>query len=363
MTARQADTVVRPSTQVALELLACAPGRRCLAWDRDQLYASCGYTLFRAKAISRADVWQLSEWTSAGSFSPARLRKLSSKCRLSQRLCRDGFHCLAVLPSGTLVAAVPHFITVLRPMETDFRAVYKAPRGTRPLHIAVTPAGTAYWGEYFDNPARAEVRIYGSDDDGQTWHVAHTFSAGEVRHVHNIVYDRWRTCLWVLTGDEGKECRIIRASLDLRQLDTVAQGTQQFRSVAFVPTPEAVYFASDTPYEPNHIYRLADDGEIHRLAPISASAISGCEVYNAVFFSTMAEPTKVNCRDCVQLYGSLDGDSWTSLAHWNKDGWPLRWLQYGAVRLAAGNNSTPLLAASSVAVNPDDTLHVWRERP
>ena len=232
--------------------------------------------------------------------------------------------------------------------------------GLRPLHLAVTPSGQVYWGEYFDNPHREEVHIYGSDDDGQTWHVAHTFPAGTVRHVHNVVYDRWRDCVWILTGDEGDECRIIRASQDLKRLHTVVQGTQQWRAVAIVPTSEAVFFASDTPNEANHIYRIDDDGSIHCLAPISSSAISGCRVGQTVFFSTMAEPGTVNCTTHADLYASFDGEEWKCLVRWQKDIWPMRLFQYGAVFLASDNNDTPFLAASSVAVKPDLALNLWR---
>ena len=105
-----------------------------------------------------------------------------------------------------------------------------------------------------------EVHIYASTDHGSTWEVAYTFPRGAVRHVHNIVYDEWANCLWVLTGDNGSECRILRVSCDFKNVDVVLSGNQQARAVALVPTPDGLYFSSDTPLESNHVYRLEREG-------------------------------------------------------------------------------------------------------
>src|SRR5947209_3961439 len=213
----------------------CFPRMRVLAWDNDVLYASHAYTLLRGK-MERDSF----EWTVAGYFRPAFWRSLTASARLTFRLCRDGFHALCVLPSGHLIGAVPGAIVSKAPGETEFRVSHPIERGTRPLHLASTPEGRLYWGEYFDNAARDEVHIYGSDDCGLTWEVAYTFPKRAIRHVHNIVYDQWEHCLWVLTGDDGPECRILRASCDFRQVDTVISGNQQARAVALVPTKDAV---------------------------------------------------------------------------------------------------------------------------
>jgi hypothetical protein len=107
---------------------------------------------------------------------------------LTMRLFRDGFHALAVLPSGALVAAVPGAMVTLRPGGTEFRPSHTILRGTRPLHITAVPGGAIYWGEYFDNPARDKVHIYASTDAGAGWSVAYTLPKGAIRHIHNIVH-------------------------------------------------------------------------------------------------------------------------------------------------------------------------------
>jgi hypothetical protein len=331
------------------------PRRRVLAWSGEQLYASHGYQLLRATV---QDPSTDLTWQPVASFRPEWRRRLSVRNGLTARLFRDGFHALAVLASGGLVAAVPGAIVTLRPGETEFCPTHTIVRGTRPLHITAVPGGTIYWGEYFDNPTRDEVHIYASTDAGATWSVAYTFLKGAVRHVHNIVHDPWRDCLWILTGDYGNECRILRATCDFSRIETVLQGQQQARAVAAIPTSDGLYFSSDTPLEHNYIYRLDLRGELVQVAPISCSSIYGCRVGNRVFFSTMVEPSEVNRDRYVRVYGGtgVSPKDWHLLLGWQKDLWPMGLFQYGNAFMPDGNNATPFLALTTVAVQSDDMV-------
>ena len=332
------------------------PRLRVLAWSGDDLYASRGYHLLRTK-IPRGDTSTVDmSWESVASCRPAWWRNFTSAIRLSSRLFRDGFHALTVLPNGGLVAAVPGAILTLRSGEGQFRTRHKIVRGTRPLHITAAPAGAVFWGEYFDNPDRDEVHIYVSTDAGATWNVAHTFPKHAIRHVHNMVYDSWGDCLWILTGDYGDECRILRASCDFSRVDTVLQGNQQARAVALVPAEDGLYFSSDTPLEANYIYRLDRQGKLSQLASISSSSIYGCRVGQNIFFSTMVEPSEVNTDSHVRIYGSREGQAWQPLLAWQKDRWPMRFFQYGNAFLPDGENRTPYLAVTTIAVESEDMV-------
>jgi hypothetical protein len=329
---------------------------RALAWQEGVLYASHRYRLLSAKAGK-----DRLEWNEVGRFHPAGWRRLTSASRLASRLFRDGFHALAMLPSGHFFAAVPGAIISLGPGEREFRISHKITRGTRPLHIVATPDECIFWGEYFDNAGRDEVHIYGSRDRGASWEIAYTFSKGAIRHVHNIVYDRWENCLWVATGDVGSECRILRASCDFARVESVLSGNQQARAVALVPTEDGVYFSSDTPLEKNHVYFLDRNGTLSERAVLSSSSIYGCRVGNAIFFSTMVEPSTVNLHRSATLCGSLDGERWQSLQEWEKDGWSMRLFQYGNAMLPDGSNTTNILAATTTAVRGGDQVtSLWR---
>lgn len=344
------------ATTWGLTRVATFPRLRALAWRGDMLYASRRYELLQAR-MGGPDI----DWRHVARYRPAWWRNLSSSSRLASRLFRDGFHALAALSSGHLIAGVPGAIITLGPGEPEFHVSHKVLRGMRPLHIAVTPSDRIFWGEYFDNRQRDEVHIYASDDRGATWSIAYTFPRGAIRHVHNIVYDRWENCLWILTGDVGSECRILRASCDLKNVDVVLSGNQQARAVALVPARDGLYFSSDTPLEANHIYHFDRRGSLTELAALGSSSIYGCRVGEAMFFSTMVEPSAVNLERSACVYGSPDGSQWQTLLAWKKDRWPMGWFQYGNVFLPDGENATNLLAGTSIAVQPGDLeTGLWR---
>ena len=336
-----------------LTRLASLPGLRALLWSGDMLYASRGYELLCARIQNPA---QGIRWQTVGQFRPTLRRRLSIRNRLTARLFRDGFHAMAASSSGAIVAAVPGAIVTCAPGQTEFRQTHLITRGTRPLHIAAVPGGAIFWGEYFDNASRDEVHIYASTDAGEEWSVAYTFPKGSIRHVHNIVHDPWADCLWILTGDYGDECRILRAACDFSHVEVVLQGNQQARAVAAIPTEDALFFSSDTPLESNFIYRLERRGTLSQLAPLSSSSIYGCRVGPHLFFSTMAEPSEVNRDKNVRIYGGGAATPWQPLLAWKKDRWPMGLFQYGNAFLPDGNNTTPYLAVTTIAVESDDMV-------
>jgi hypothetical protein len=344
------------AAELELALVGRFPRLRVLAWNGDWLYASRGYEVVRARA---SDIVQ---WERVGSFQPAAWRRISSSSRLASRFFRDGFHALTILPSGHLVGAVPGAIVTLPPGETEFRVSHRVVRGLRPLHIVAAPSGQVFWGEYFDNPRRDEVHVYASSDAGAHWEVVYTFPRGAIRHVHNIVYDEWENCLWLLTGDQGRECRIIRASCDFKSVDVILSDDQQSRCAALVPARKKVYFSTDTPLEKNHIYCLdRHSGEACAVAELIGSSIYGCSAGDAIFFSTMVEPSDINSSCDVGLYGSRDGVNWKRLAQWKKDRWLMGLFQYGNAFLPDGKNTTGLLATTTIAVERSDMeTSIWR---
>jgi hypothetical protein len=364
------------STGLRLRKVAAWHGVRVLAWDGDILYGCRRYQIVRLQTgknqTSKNHVEKNREWEVIARYRPVWWRNLTSRATLSYRLVRDGFHALAILAGDlddqingqTMVGAVPGALVTRTAGSDEFQVTHKVQRGTRPLHITVVPSGSIYWGEYFDNRERAEVHIYVSTDRGRTWEIAYTFPAGSIRHIHNIVYDRWSDCLWILTGDEGAECQVLRASCDLRSVEVVLTGSQQTRAVAAIPTKNGLYLSTDTPFEQNHVYRLNyridRTGNVERVGDLASSSIFGCrvgcQIGEALFFSTMIEPSTVNISREVQIAGSKDGMNWQVLARWKKDNLPMRYFQYGNAFLPDGENSTRYLAATTIAVETDDLV-------
>lgn len=359
MSTQPLGTSLVESQSECLLRIARVPGMRVLAWSGDRLYAARRYKLF----CTRVDDPSFLKWELVAEFHPELKRRLTVGNRITARLFRDGFHALAVLPSGALTAAVAGAVISLRPGENRFHVTHRIARGTRPLHITAVPNGSVFWGEYFDNALRDQVHIYGSRD-GEKWDVAYTFSKGTIRHVHNIVYDRWENCLWILTGDYGHECRVLRADCEFSQVETVLEGNQQARAVALVPMEDGVYFSSDTPLETNFIYRLDRSGNLARLAEITSSSIHGCQVGSKIFFSTMVEPSQANRDRHVRIYGGHAGtEQVRPLLAWEKDRWPMSIFQYGNAVLPDGDNTTAYLTLTTIAVKIDDQVtSIYRVR-
>jgi hypothetical protein len=350
----ETPVAVAASSPLKLRKVAAWSGIRALAWDGDLLYGCRGYQVLRLRAGGGL------EWEAVASFRPVWWRNLTRRATLSYRLVRDGFHALAILDDDTIVGAVPGALVTRAPGDDEFHVTHRVERGTRPLHVTAIPSGNIYWGEYFDNRDRSAVHIYGSSDRGRTWQIAYTFAAGSIRHVHNIIYDRWGDCLWILTGDDGAECKVLRAPRDLRSVEAVLSGNQQTRAVAAIPMQDGLYLSTDTPSEENHVYRLDRTGNVEWVGDLASSSIFGCrvgcQVGGALFFSTMIEPSAVNTGREVHLAGSRDGRNWQVLARWTKDKLPMRYFQYGNAFLPDGDNTTRYLAATTIAVETDDLV-------
>ena len=363
-----AETPVATAAPPTLKLrkVAAWRGLRVLAWNDDVLYGCRGYQIVRLRVGPQFGGH--AEWEAVARFRPVWWRSFTSRSALSYRLMRDGFHALAILDgqtnNRTMVGAVPGALVTRTPDSDEFCVTHRIQRGTRPLHVTAVPSGRIYWGEYFDNRARAEVHIYVSTDWGRSWQIAYTFPAGSIRHVHNIVYDRWGDCLWILTGDEGAECKVLRAACDLNAVEVVFAGNQQARAVAAIPTQNGLYLSTDTPSEKNHVYRLdyraGRTASVEQAADLASSSIYGCQVGETMFFSTMIEPSPVNTAREVQIVGwkagSSGGTKWPVLARWKKDKLPMRYFQYGNAFLPDGENSTNYLAATTIAVETGDLV-------
>lgn len=338
------------------------------------LWASRGLRLFRS-ADNGETFAPLAAYR--GNFS----QRVSRWSRLVARLRRAGFHTLVPLEDGACIATVQGAILKRDVGAPEFKEVFRIRRGSRPLNICRLPDGRLLWGEYFFNSQRDEVHIYASGDGGETWEVAHTFGPGEVRHVHGIFYDRFRGGCWILTGDDDHECKLLFTSGELKDMEPVFEGSQQFRTVSIVAHPEFLIAGTDSPFEQNYIQRLVPEtGEASRVQPVPGSIFDVRAAGGWMVASVAVEPSKVNTGRFASLWLSRDGEHWHEFYRARKDIWqtPYCWpvpdhiaelpfFQHGAFVLPAGENGRPLLYAYGQALSGhDDQMLSWdldREGP
>jgi len=351
--------MTRNKSQLSLTLIATFPEFRVLTWHNNYLYAAKKYTLFRIKEKDLLE--KKTNWEKVAFFRPGMLRKIASSMRLSQRLLRIGFHHLEVFPDKRMITILDKAIAVLEVGEKEFKTTWRVKRGTRPMGMAITPDSKIYWGEYFNNKERSEVYVYGSEDGGYSWDIVYTFPEGSIRHIHNIFYDFYENCLWVLTGDYGKEPKIIKFSTDWKTIDIICEGTQQARAASMIFREDKIYYATDTELEQNYIYSIdRKTGKIERLFPLPGPSIFASEAGKYMFVSTHSEPGKL-FSPYAFLYISEDGEEWFECLKLRKDKLHPLFFQYGSIILPCGKTAYNYLAVTGRAVEGEDNwLNIWR---
>jgi hypothetical protein len=137
------------------------------------------------------------------------------------------------------------------------------------------------YGEYWGNPDKEEVRILRRDPNGN-WHVVYSFPKNSITHIHSIVPDPIRNCVYILTGDADQESGIWIAENDFETVRPIVIGKQKYRSCIAFPVKEGLLYATDTPLEQNYINLLyLDDeqkGEVKELHKIPGSCIYGTSI-------------------------------------------------------------------------------------
>lgn len=118
------------------------------------------------------------------------------------------------------------------------------------------------FGEYSTNGDTANPatqKVYLGTNDGATWTEVQSFNrtgAGNIRHVHACCYDPYDNKFWVCTGDGSEleneqnaqsqlENRVYRVDVDGTNWDLIGTGSQYWRVVGMVFTPDYAMWGID----------------------------------------------------------------------------------------------------------------------
>ena len=352
-----------------------APGliRRALG-ERPLYVEPSGRIWFsRDASLVARDIGKAHE-TTYGRWPPSWRDHAGKLSRLAARLLRSGLRGLLPLPGGGILVLARGRLFRSGGAGQPFAEVLAIPKGSGPLNICLTPQGQLYFGEYFFNDGRDQVRIFASTDGGESWSVIYAFARGEVRHVHSIIYDPFRGGCWVTTGDSDAESRILFTADGFRTLETVFAGEQRYRTVGLIPSADSLLTATDTPLEPNFIQRLfPESGRSEKIQDVSGSVFGMTRAGRFCIASVAVEPSRVNLARDAKLLVSEDGERWFELYRQAKDRWQLPYtrllpdtfaelpfFQHGSFELPWGSADVPLLFAYAQAlVNDDDHLLAW----
>ena len=299
------------------------PRIRVLEAGPDGLIGASGYRLFRIQDGRRSSRGRLDDPWNA----------LLSRSRLLGRLFRAEVHAYRTLRSGRGICIARKGIFLEDGSGRRFERVFRVTRGSRPMTLCEDADGTVYFGEYFSNDARDEVRIYASSDGGRSWRVVHRFEQGTIRHVHGLDRDPYTGDLWVTTGDEDGECLIARSRDGFKTLEVVAKGGQDVRTCKLLFLRDHIVFGTDSPYITNSIRSIdRRDLSFRTLQAVEGSVINAAQAGELCMVGTTVEPSRVNRDRHSYLWISRGGRDWRRVAGYRKDRLNMTLFQFGNIR-------------------------------
>lgn len=227
-----------------------------------------------------------------------------------------------------------------------------------------------YFGGYLGNREKKPVGIYhrvGVDK----WKVVYTFPQGTINHVHNIVADPYRQCLWIFTGDFDEASAIWKVTDNFKKVERLVCNDQKYRGCVVFALPEGLLYATDAPFTDDYIYLMNPyTCELRELFPIDGSCIYGCQWKDKyVFSSTVEGDGRNNTRwqfyfgrkrgagikdDYVHMYmGNLQEGFWEVYKE-KKDCMPLYTFQFGVFKFPYGVNNSDKLYFQPVGTEKND---------
>lgn len=102
-------------------------------------------------------------------------------------------------------------------------------------------------GEYSNATVPGNAKLWYSGDSGVTWMDRTVAIAGTtIRHIHCVQADPYvGATLWLATGDTDALCQIWKTPDYGYSWTKMAEGSQEFRTLGFVFTPNYIYWAMD----------------------------------------------------------------------------------------------------------------------
>lgn len=303
----------------------------------------------------------------------SRIERLIGRNKVLTRLLRIGVRGAVAINENIICLSIGDTLYEIDLETGYFSNGWRCDEGVRPLVMSKINdidgfEDGIYFGGYVHNFDKKPVSIYkriGRD----VWKDVYTFQKGEINHVHSIIPDPFRNCLWVFTGDFEESAAIWKVTNGFNTVKRVVCGDQKWRGCVAFATPEGLLYATDAPFAKNHIYLLKEEGSSINVGNLSGSCIYGCQWGDKYVFSTVVEPDGRNETPLRLLFGWKRGagieDNYARIYSGNlqcgfselykekKDLWPFIF-QFGAFRFPSGVNYTDTLYFQPMATAKND---------
>ncbi len=292
-------------------------------------------------------------------------KRAAAGFRLAQRLLRFLVTNVVRLQNGELFVTFDKAVGIVRNGKyVELSGLVRPCRVLRSA-CAVDNRGDIYFGEYLMNDDRSGIRVYRYRPGSDRLEVAHTFPAGSIKHVHGIYFDRFTDSLFCLTGDDDRECRMLRTDDGFTTVQAVGEGDETWRAVSMLFSESALFYGMDAEFRTNHIYRL-DRGTSLRtsLAEVDGTVYYSKQMGGHLFFTTTAENgSNLKARSAAIWNVSPEGTC-EEVAKFQKDSWHGTLFKFGTIHFPYASLSTERLYFSVVGVTDDNqTFCIRRQEP
>lgn len=223
------------------------------------------------------------------------------------------------------------------------------------------------YGEYHANPQKRVMGVYARRNG--KWDMVCSFRADQILHIHGFCVDKANDRVLILTGDSDKESAIYEAKNNFADIEPLLSGSQKYRScVAFVDK-DSVVFATDTPLEPNAIYRY-HKGQVEKLFDMPGPSIFGMTTERdgekQFVFSTSVEPDSrikgkrywftyklgPGVKECYcHIVAGNTKIGFKTIAKFKKDWLPMTAFQFGNASFCVGEEKLIVVPQSLKGLN------------
>lgn len=300
--------------------------------------------------------------------------KALGMCRYLSRLLRMGIRAADTIDDNHIVYSVGNMLHEID-LNTGIISNGYCSEGGRPLSFSKIKSidgfeDGLYFGGYLANMPKNPVSVYHRTGEDQ-WEIIYTFPKGAINHVHNIVPDPYRQCVWIFTGDFGESAAIWKVTDNFKKIERVAGNNQKYRACVVYALPEGLLYATDAPFADDYIYLLNPETmETKDLFPIHGSCIYGCKWKDKYVFSSTVEGDGRNTPrlefyfgrkrgagikdDYVHMYMGNLQEGFKEIYKEKKDCMPYYTFQFGVFRFPAGENNGDTLYFQPVATKRND---------
>lgn len=286
---------------------------------------------------------------------PASLwRKIAAVSRLGQRLIRFSSNVVMPVGGNEIFVSFDREIGVIRDGVLRKLSGLKRPCRILRSGAAVDSDGPVYFGEYFGNPEKDAVNVYRYTPGADRIEVAHTFSPGEIRHIHGIYRDPFDESLVCLTGDDPSECRMLRTRNGFSTIELIGQGDESWRAVSAIFDHDMIYYGTDAEYRTNTIYRFDRlTGDRSELGNVSGTVFYSLTFGGGKFFTTTAENAPSQVENVAALWRLTENDQLTRVVSYPKDRWHTILFGFGTIFLPHADSPLTRLFFSVYATTGD----------